>query len=83
MKYIVITSKHHDGFNLFDASATDYHVMSTPFKRGIMKEMADACGREGIRGSAGTTPSWIGTTPITPRGASGKHAAPMRGTTAM
>lgn len=49
MKYIVITSKHHDGFNLFDASATDYDVMSTPFKRDIMKEMADACGREGIR----------------------------------
>lgn len=49
MKYIVITSKHHDGFNLFDSSVTDYDVMSTPFKRDIMKEMAEACRREGIR----------------------------------
>jgi len=49
MKYIVITSKHHDGFNLFDSSVTDYDVMSTPFKRDIMKEMADACRKEGIK----------------------------------
>jgi hypothetical protein len=32
MKYIVITSKHHDGFCLFDSKETDYDVMSTPFK---------------------------------------------------
>jgi len=49
MKYIVITSKHHDGFNLFDSSVTDYDVMSTPFKRDIMKEMSEACAREGIK----------------------------------
>ncbi len=49
MKYIVITSKHHDGFCLFDSKYTDYDVMSTPFKRDIMKELADACRREGIK----------------------------------
>lgn len=49
MKYIVITSKHHDGFCLFDSKLTDWDVMSTPFKRDIMKELADACRREGIR----------------------------------
>ncbi|MCK6633264.1 MAG: alpha-L-fucosidase, partial [Fimbriimonadaceae bacterium] len=41
MQYIVITSKHHDGFCLFDSKLTDWDVMSTPFKRDIMREMAD------------------------------------------
>jgi alpha-L-fucosidase len=49
VRYIVITTKHHDGFCLFDSKETDYDVMSTPFKRDIMKEMAAACRREGIK----------------------------------
>jgi alpha-L-fucosidase len=49
MKYIVITSKHHDGFCLFDSAHTGFDVMSTPFRRDIMKELADACRREGLR----------------------------------
>ena len=49
MKYLVITTKHHDGFCLFDSKYTDFDVMSTPFKRDIMKEIADACRAEGIR----------------------------------
>jgi alpha-L-fucosidase len=49
MKYIVITSKHHDGFCLFDSQYTDYDVMSTPFQRDIMKELAEACQRQGLR----------------------------------
>ena len=49
MKYIVITSKHHDGFCLFDSKYTDFDVASTPFKRDILKEMADACHRQGIK----------------------------------
>lgn len=48
-RYIVITSKHHDGFCLFDSKHTDYDVMSTPFRRDILKELSDACRREGIR----------------------------------
>ncbi|MBC7772542.1 MAG: alpha-L-fucosidase [Pyrinomonadaceae bacterium] len=48
-KYIVITSKHHDGFSLFDSKFSSYDVMdATPFKRDIMKELAEACKREGI-----------------------------------
>jgi alpha-L-fucosidase len=43
MRYLVITSKHHDGFALFDSAQTDWDVMSTPFKRDIMKELSDAC----------------------------------------
>ena len=49
MKYIVITSKHHDGFCLFDSRYTDFDVVSTPFKRDVLKELADACHKEGIK----------------------------------
>jgi alpha-L-fucosidase len=50
MKYIVITSKHHDGFALFKSRASAYNVVdATPFKRDILKELADACARGGIR----------------------------------
>ncbi|MBF8294656.1 MAG: hypothetical protein HW389_1201 [Bacteroidetes bacterium] len=49
MKYIVITSKHHDGFCLFDSKFTDFDIMATPFKRDILKELADACHKEGIK----------------------------------
>jgi alpha-L-fucosidase len=50
MKYIVITSKHHDGFCLFDTDATDYNVMdATPFKRDIIKELADECAKQDMK----------------------------------
>src|SRR5678815_2171582 len=48
MQYVVITSKHHDGFCLFDSKETDYDVMSTPFHRDIMKELSDACREAGL-----------------------------------
>jgi len=49
MKYIVITSKHHDGFCMFNSQYTDFDIMSTPYKKDILKELADACGNEGIK----------------------------------
>jgi alpha-L-fucosidase len=49
MKYIVITSKHHDGFCLFDSKLTDYDVMGTPFGRDVLKELADECHKQGIQ----------------------------------
>ncbi|QEG24891.1 alpha-L-fucosidase [Mariniblastus fucicola] len=50
MKYIVITAKHHDGFAMFDSAAGDYNVVDkTPFGRDIMKELADACQKQGIK----------------------------------
>lgn len=49
MSYVVITTKHHDGFALYDSAASDYDIMSTLFKRDIMRELADACRAEGIR----------------------------------
>ncbi|MFO7617274.1 MAG: alpha-L-fucosidase, partial [Bacteroidales bacterium] len=48
MKYIVITSKHHDGFGLWNSKQTTFDVMATPFRRDILKELADACKKEGI-----------------------------------
>jgi alpha-L-fucosidase len=50
MKYIVITSKHHDGFALFKSKASPYNIVdATPFKRDVLKELSDACARGGIR----------------------------------
>jgi alpha-L-fucosidase len=49
MKYLVITSKHHDGFGLWDSQLTDWDIMRTPFKRDILKELAAACEAAGIR----------------------------------
>jgi alpha-L-fucosidase len=49
MKYIVITSKHHDGFCLFDSKQTDFDVMSTPFERDILKELARECKKQGVK----------------------------------
>jgi alpha-L-fucosidase len=50
MKYIVITSKHHDGFALFGSKASRYNVVdATPFKRDILKELAAACAKRGMR----------------------------------
>ncbi|MBK6941705.1 MAG: alpha-L-fucosidase [Planctomycetes bacterium] len=49
MKYVVITTKHHDGFCLFDSAHTDWDVMSTPFQRDVMKEIAQAFRARGIR----------------------------------
>lgn len=49
VKYIVITSKHHDGFALFDSKVTTYSVMATPFKRDVMKELSDAARAAGLK----------------------------------
>ena len=50
MKYIVITSKHHDGFCLWDSALTDWDVGGSPFApRDPLKELADACTEAGIR----------------------------------
>jgi alpha-L-fucosidase len=50
MKYIVITSKHHDGFALFKSAVSKYNVVdATPYKRDILKALADACAKRGMR----------------------------------
>ena len=50
MKYVVITSKHHDGFALFKSAVSKYNVVdATPFKRDVIKELAAACAKRGLR----------------------------------
>jgi alpha-L-fucosidase len=50
MKYIVITSKHHDGFCLFGSKATKYNVVdSTPYKKDLLKPLSDECRKQGIK----------------------------------
>ncbi len=48
MKYLVITSKHHDGFCIWDTKLTDYNIMHTPFGRDILKELSAACKKHGL-----------------------------------
>ena len=48
-RYLVFTSKHHNGFCMFDTPTTDYCIRSTPFKRDICKELAAACHKYGIK----------------------------------
>jgi alpha-L-fucosidase len=48
MKYIVFTAKHHDGFCMWDTKLTSYSIMNTPFKRDVVKELADACHKAGM-----------------------------------
>jgi alpha-L-fucosidase len=49
MRYIVITSKHHDGFGIYRSGQTDWCVKTTPFQRDPLKELADACRAADIR----------------------------------
>ncbi|MBU4270352.1 MAG: alpha-L-fucosidase [Planctomycetes bacterium] len=48
MKYLVLNTKHHDGFCLFDTKQTDYNIMHSPFSRDVVKELAEACRKQGI-----------------------------------
>ena len=50
MKYITITSRHHDGFSMFNSKTSDYNIVSkTPYKKDILKELSEACQSEGIK----------------------------------
>jgi alpha-L-fucosidase len=50
MKYITITSKHHDGFAMFNSRVSDWDIIDrTPYKRDVLKLLADECRRQGVR----------------------------------
>lgn len=49
MKYLVITTRHHDGFSLWDSPYTDYDMGSTPYGKGIIKELSEECSKQGIQ----------------------------------
>lgn len=50
MKYIVLTAKHHDGFSMFKSDVSAFNVVdATPFHRDVIKELAEACRRRGMK----------------------------------
>ncbi|SDM56922.1 alpha-L-fucosidase [Sediminibacillus halophilus] len=49
MKYIVITTKHHEGFALWDSKYTDYKITNTPYGKDAIREFVDACRNEGMK----------------------------------
>ena len=48
-EYMVFTTKHHDGFCMFDSSYTDYKITNTPYKKDIVKQLSDACARRNMK----------------------------------
>ena len=50
MKYITITSKHHDGFAMFKSNASPYNIVdATPYGKDVIKALADECHKQGIK----------------------------------
>ena len=49
MKYITLITRHHDGFSMWDTKYSDFNIMHTPYKKDIVKMMADECHRQGIK----------------------------------
>ena len=59
MKYLVFTTKHHDGFCEFDTQFTEYKITRTPFGRDVVKELSDACHKAGLKlGFYYSPPDW-------------------------
>ena len=63
MKYFVVTTKHHDGFCLWDSHFTDWKITNTPFGRDVLREIVEAFRAEGCA-SGSTTRLSTGTIPI-------------------
>jgi alpha-L-fucosidase len=78
MKYIVLTTKHHDGFCLWDTKLTDYNIMHTPFHRDVVKELAAACKKQGMAfGAYYSVTDWYNTNwPTTSPAATVKRGKP-------
>ncbi|RZL51250.1 MAG: alpha-L-fucosidase [Pedobacter sp.] len=49
MKYITLITRHHDGFSMWDTKYSDFNIMNTPYKKDIVKMMADECKKQGIK----------------------------------
>ncbi len=59
MKYIILTTKHHDGFCLWNTRQTNFNVMNSPLHRDVVKELAEACKKQGIEfGTYYSTTDW-------------------------
>ena len=49
MKYVCFTTKHHDGFCMWDTKFTDYNIMNTPYGKDVLKALSEACKKHGIK----------------------------------
>ncbi len=60
MRYIVLTTKHHDGFSLFDSQHTDFDIVDyTPYKKDLLQQLSQATKRHGLKlGIYYSTPDW-------------------------
>ncbi|MBN2814397.1 MAG: alpha-L-fucosidase [Bacteroidales bacterium] len=59
MRYVILTAKHHGGFCMFDSKLTDYKITNTVFGRDVVKELSDACHKEGMAfGLYYSQPDW-------------------------
>ena len=59
IKYLVFTTKHHDGFCMFDSALTEYKITNSPIHRDLLKELANACHAAGLRlGFYYSPPDW-------------------------
>lgn len=76
MKYIVFTSKHHDGFCMWDTKYTDHNIMNSPFGRDVMKELSEACRKQGMAlGFYHSTTDWYNSDfPLTSPGGTVRRA---------
>ncbi len=49
MKYITLITRHHDGFSMWDTRYSDFNIMHTPYKKDIVKQIADECHQQGVK----------------------------------
>ncbi len=49
MEYICFTTKHHDGFCMWDTKYTDYNIMNTPYGKDVLKMLSEACAKHGMK----------------------------------
>jgi alpha-L-fucosidase len=49
MKYITLITRHHDGFSMWDTKYSDFNIMNTPYKKDVVKMMADECRKQNIK----------------------------------
>lgn len=48
-RYICFTTRHHDGFSMWDTECSDYDIMKTPYGKDILRQLADECHRQGLK----------------------------------
>ncbi|MEX6688972.1 alpha-L-fucosidase [Danxiaibacter flavus] len=49
MKYITLITRHHDGFSMWDTKYSDFNIMNSPYKKDIVKMVADECHKQGVK----------------------------------